>query len=950
MTGSSPPPHGVLPGERGLGGHAVASGETLDGLGAGGRLVGRGFELERIDRLLGAAVAGGAGGLLIVGDAGLGKTTLLKAAAAHAPGFVAIEARGLESEASWAHACLLELLSPLRHYLDRIPAGQAQALAAALGWAPGSVAGDRFLIAAGTLSLLAAAAESAPLLVLVDDLQWVDAESAAAVLFAARRMHRDRVVFLVAQRPGAVPGAEGLDDLSLTDLSLADAQALLGSDVAGSTVRALVGRLGGNPLALLEVAARLGPGPRRGVAPLPDVLAVGPRLEGIFGPRLDALSADGRQALVVLAAARDGTASRVAAALAESGADAERALDEVEQHRLVRHDGETLTFVHPVLRSETWRLATPQQRRAAHRALADTARSGDVITRTWHRAEAAIGPDDDLAEALVRVADRARTQSGFAASSAALERAAALTTDAGRSADRLAAAVTDAFVSGDVDHTRELAARVLREDSPASARGEALHVLAVLEQHAGSVHTARDLLREAIDVASGSTRTWSYGELALAQHRLGDVPGLTETAERMGAMPEDGGPLQGALGAWVHGAAQMHADRPEHGRPSLHRALRQMESDSSLRDDPRLLVYVMLGVSWLGDLEEIPRVERRMRVARDRGALGVLVTALSMSAYGRAEFLSDHVGAFADAGEAVELADQLGYVADAAPAVELLAWEHSARGLHDEAHRLLDRARQLVTRSGTAELAAHLAITTAFCALCRGDLEEIVTVLEPRIATDCGVGAVGEPLGVAPLLVEAYAGLGRRADAAALAERYADVSRLPLPTTAALVARCRALGSPDDDAASAAFEEALALHAGSPDRFEASHTRLLYGARLRRAGRRTQAREQIAVAATEFAEMDLLHWVQRADAELRATGRTARPRRQLAEEPLTSQETRVAMSAAEGLSNREIAAALFLSPKTVEHHLSSVYRKRGLHSRVQLARAFRAGPDPAPDA
>ena len=196
--------------------------------------------------------------------------------------------------------------------------------------------------------------------------------------------------------------------------------------------------------------------------------------------------------------------------------------------------------------------------------------------------------------------------------------------------------------------------------------------------------------------------------------------------------------------------------------------------------------------------------------------------------------------------------------------------------------------------------------------------------------------------------MEAYARLGRRADAAALAERYAEVSRLPLPTTAALVARCRALGSPDDDAAAAAFEESLAFHVESPDRFEAAHTRLLYGARLRRAGRRTQARDQLRAAAGQFAEMDLVHWVQWAETELRATGQTARPRRPLAEEPLTSQETRVAMSAAQGMSNREIAAALFLSPKTVEHHLSSVYRKRGLRSRVQLAHAF-SRPDDDPD-
>ena len=198
-------------------------------------------------------------------------------------------------------------------------------------------------------------------------------------------------------------------------------------------------------------------------------------------------------------------------------------------------------------------------------------------------------------------------------------------------------------------------------------------------------------------------------------------------------------------------------------------------------------------------------------------------------------------------------------------------------------------------------------------------------------------------LGVAPTLVEAYVGLGRTADAAALAERYAAVTpQPPSPPTAALVARCLALAAADDEAAAEAFEAALAAHAQAPDVFEAARTRLLYGARLRRAGRRVAAREQLRAASDAFAAMDLTAWARRAADELAATGATARPRRPLASEPLaseplTSQETRVALLVARGLSNREVAAALFLSPKTVEHHLASVFRKRGFRSRTELA-------------
>ena len=416
------------------------------------------------------------------------------------------------------------------------------------------------------------------------------------------------------------------------------------------------------------------------------------------------------------------------------------------------------------------------------------------------------------------------------------------------------------------------------------------------------------------------------------------MAGLARTAERMAATDAD---AEGqALTDWARGTALAHVGEVEPGRALLRRARERMESDPSLRDEPRLLPFVLLALAFLGDVgDAVPDAERRLRIARERGALGILVAVLSMTAFGRAELLGDHAGAFADAGEAVDLAAHLGYVADAAPAAELLAWEYAARGRHDEAGRLLDHARDLVTRSGTLDVAAHLALTAAFCALCRGDLAEVAMLLEARIAADGGVGALGEPLGVAPLLVEAYAGAGRRAEAAVLAARYADVTRDPVPATAALVARCRALGADGDDA-EAAFEEALRWHAEAHDGFETPHSRLLFGEWLRRAGRRTAAREQLAAAADGFAAMELTLWATRAENELRATGRTARPRRPLPEEPLTPQETRIARLAADGMANREIAAALFLSPKTVEHHLSTVYRKRGLRSRAQLAQVF----------
>ncbi|MGY1664294.1 AAA family ATPase [Geodermatophilus sp. SYSU D00696] len=936
MSWSWRPPDGLLPDERAAGGQAVASGETPD-------LVGRTAELARIERLLDDARSGRSGLLVVEGEAGVGKTALLRAAAARATGSTLLQARGIESEATLPHAVLLELLGPLRPLLAGVPPGQAAALAAALGWGPPDVPGERHLVGAGTLSLLAAAAAATSLLVLVDDLQWADAESAAALLFAARRMHGDRVAVVVSRRPSPDP-VPGADLLPVGALPAEEARTLLAGRVAPAVARRLADRVGGIPLALLEVAAALSPAQRAGTEPLPADLPTGPALAGAFDPELAALPPGAREAVLLLAAAYDGNAATVAAALARTGTDPAAALDAAEQRGVVVRTGDALDFRHPLLRSLVWRRASPADRRRAHHLLAETARSGDDVARTWHRALAAAGPDEALAGELAVVAGRARGRRGLAASSAALERAAALTGDAARAAALLAAAVRDAADGGDAARARALAGEVLRGAAPPGVRAEVLHVLGRVEQDTGSVPAAHDLLRAAAETAEGRTAAWVLTDLAVVQHRLGDVAGMQATARRITAAAGTGDPLQRVLAAWVTGIAALHVGDPDRGRPHLRAAVEGMEADPELRAEPRLLPLLVLALGWLADpLAAVPVVERRLREARTLGALGVLVSVLSMTAHGRAEMLGDHAGAYADAGEAVELAEQLGYVADAAPALELLAWEAAARGRHDEAAAYLDRARALVTRAGTAAVAAHLTVNEAFCALCRGDLAAVARLLEARLAADGGVGPLGEPLGVAPVLVEAWAGLGRVAEAAELAAEYERVSRSPLPPTAALVARCRALACPDDDEATALFERALAAHAAAPDAFETPHTRLLFGERLRRSGRRTRAREELAAAADAFAALDLVHWARRAEEELRATGRTARPRRPLPEEPLTAQETRIALLAAQGASNREIAAELFLSPKTVEHHLTSVYRKRGLRSRVQLARLVPPG-------
>ena len=815
----------------------LASGETPKSPAA---LVGRDQELARVRELLEAVRGGLTGALVVEGEAGIGKTSLLAAAEELADGFTCLWARGVESEAALGHAALLELITPVRDRLADVPAAQAEALAAALGWGPTVAPGDRYLVAAATLSLLAAAAEPAPVLVLVDDLHWVDQESAAALLFAARRLRRDAVAFLFAVRTGsaaAVPLA-GLPRLSLAGLAPAEAAGLLPGRLADPVAAQLVERTRGNPLALAEVASRLTPAQLVGAAALPDPLPVGAHLELVYEALLTGLSAPAWRAVLLCAAGPEGANPGLVGAL---GGEAARA------------------------------------------------------ARTWHLAEAAAGPDDALAGELVAVAEQDRTRRGFAAASAALERAALLTTDPGRAAERLATAVSDAFLAGDVERTRVLAARVLDGPAGRTARAQVLYTLGMLEQYAGSIPRAAELLAAAAEQADGAQRVWALAELGNTRFRLNDLAGVGEIADRLAEAADPSDPGQRALAAFARGVTLTVAGDPAAGRPLLIEVLELLQS-SALRHDPRYLVNLALAAGFLGDLRGlVAPLEQRLAETRERGALGLLVPGLALMAAGRA-WLGNHTGAFADAGEAAELGEQLGYATDAAVAVEMLAWQSAARGLHDDARRVLERARVL-----------------------------------------------GEPLGVAPDLVEAYIGLGRAADAAALAERYANATApSPPPPTAALVARCQGLTATDEEAAAEAFQTALAAHAQAPDAFETARTRLLHGASLRRAGRRVAAREQLRVALDAFTAMDLTAWAQRAADELAATGATARPRRPFTDEPLTSQETRVALLVARGLSNREVAAALFLSPKTIEHHLASVFRKRGFRSRTELASAFAA--------
>ncbi|HEX6246698.1 MAG TPA: BREX system ATP-binding domain-containing protein [Nocardioidaceae bacterium] len=905
-------------------------------------LVGRDPELARLAQVLSRAGSGRAAAAVIRGEAGCGKTHLLDALVemARTDGWRCLEVLGVESEAVLPGAGLMTVVSPLRGGLGSVPAVQAKALSAALGWGPAADSVDRFLVGAATLSLLASESARTPLLITVDDVQWVDTESADALAFAARRLGLDRVAVVMTHRAGTplpVP-LDGFEVMDLEGLDAGAARALLGQGFAAAVVERLVSETGGNPLALQECRRLLSQAQRAGAAPLPPTLPAPERFREVYARELGSLSPGAWRTAVLCAAGSDREAGPVLAALAAEGLDGERCL--AESGEVLVADGGVLTFRHPVLRSVTWELASPSERRSAHSSLAEVV--SDRTARAWHRAQATVGHDAELARELATVADGERSRRGFAAASRTVERAARLTPDPGLRGAWLATATDDAYLAGDADRARRLAAEVLDADTAAEPRARVLVVLGMLEWSHGTFARARELFLQAAGLATGRLLLRTLCELFHTCHLLDDDEGMTDAADRAAAVADPADPEQAMLAAYLSGAARVVEGRPDLGAPLLHAAVELLESDPGLRDDPRHLMVSLLCARWLMDpTVAVAYAERRINRAREVGALGVLAMGLSLSSAGLA-WLGDHVRAHAFAGEAVELLETLDSAADPGGAYVVAATECACRGMHDEARRLLDRARVNVTVNGFDPMPPHLARAVALCALCRADLTEVVEVLEDQLVRFNGVGDYLEPLGVAPLLVEAYLGLDRDGDARELAARFgAAQSEQVHPEVAAMVDRCEGLVAGDLDEAASAFERSLATV--GVDRFEAARTRLLYGMRLRRTGLRVDARTQLTAARREFAAMDLTFWAERAAQELAGTGERARSRT-ATREPLTSQETRVALLVAEGLKNREVAAALFLSPKTVERHLGAVLRKRGLRTRTELARALALDP------
>ena len=914
-------------------------------------LIGRESECARLDELVDRARLGRTAALVVRGEAGIGKTALLDYAAERADGMTVVRALGVESEAELEFSALHEVCWPLRDHLADLSEHQADALRAALGVTSGD-AKDRFAVGAGALSLLAAAAEREPLLVVVDDAQWLDRSSRETLLFAMRRLRADRVALLYAAREGEERRFEapGVESLSLAGLGPDAAASLLGDaggpEVAPEVARRLLEESHGNPLALIELPGLLSAGQLAGVEPLEDPLPAGSAIERAFARRAEALPEDARTALLVAAVSPSNAVETVVGALDALGLSGE-ALAPVEDAGLLRIADGRLNFRHPLVRSAVYHAAPGADRRAAHTALAEALTgSPQTEARAWHLAGAALGQDEQAAEALAEAAEQARRRSGYAAAATALERAARLTPDPAVGLERLAAAADAAWHAGRAGAAGELVAETLAGVGDGRLRAEALRLRGSIEFFAGRSDTAAASLLEALSLleeTDAGAAVGVAGDAVNALVRLRRTDDALETAGRARALaPEDGSEVD-AEATIMLGYALCFAGRYGEAKPHLQRAVELFRAGVGV-PGPLQAGRLTAALGWLGLHEEAHRyLADTVARAREAGAVGSLASLLASAAW-LALHASRWNEAYADASEALDLAEEFDQPVIAAQMFGVLTWVSALRG-DEERCRAYHQETELRAAAFGFTLYRMLArLCLALLDLGAGRVQDAIGRLE-EVARHADERELYVP-GVSPQLelAEALIRANRGAEAEAILAAFDRSEFSSVPLFQAHAERCRGLLA-EDDAFARHFEEAVGLHAKAESPFALARTRLCYGERLRRVGQRVAAREELKASLETFDRIGAGPWAERARVELRASGETLRRRESHEAEALTPQELQIALQVAEGKSNKEVGAALFLSHKTVEFHLSRIYRKLDIHSRAELIRLFATEPD-----
>ncbi len=913
---------------------------NTDGRGSG--LRGRRTESKRLERLLADARQDHSGVVAVRGEAGVGKTALLDYLAERADGFRILRAVGIESEMELAYAGLHQLCAPLLAGLEDLPVPQRDALSTAFGLSAGEPP-DRFLVGLAVLSLVSEAAEEKPLLCIVDDAQWLDRVSAQTLAFVARRLLAERTVLAFGVRePSGERELAGLPELVVMGLSDGDARALLDSVISGPVDQRvrdrIVAETRGNPLAVLELPRGLSPAELAFGFGLTDTMPLASRIEEGFLRRLEPLPVETKRVLLAAAAEPGGDDALLWRAVDRLGIGHEAA--SAAQAAGLIELGARVRFRHPLVRSAAYRSASLSDRQEVHRALAEvTDADVDPDRRAWHLAHAATGPDEGVAAELERSADRAQARGGMAAAAAFLEESVRLTLDPARRAERALAAAQAKYDAGSPE-----AALALIEMAQAGPFDELRHARVDLlrAQIAFATRRGNDappLLLEAgrqlesLDIGLARETYLEAFIAAVIVGRLSRGGDMVDVAKAALAAPAQSTPLR-APDLLLDGLALLATEGRAMATPILKQAVSAFRSDEGLSTHERLRWLNLAGRVaqdlWDDESWELLSTQH-VRLARQTGELTVLPIALRSRIF-----------------------------------------QHGLWGEVDEGAALTGEAEAVSAAIGT-QLAAYG--TVALAAL-RGREAETVALAE---ATLDDVKSRGEGLGVGIshfTVALLYNGLGRYPEALAQAERaceYEDLGiicwaltelieaaarcgkheaatdaleRLSLTAQAGgtdwglgVEARSRALLR-EDDAAEALYREAIGRLARTRVRVELARAHLVYGEWLRRERRRVEAREQLRTAHDMLSEMGVEAFAERARRELAATGETARKRTDETRDELTPQEAQIARLARDGLSNPEIGAELFISPRTVKYHLRKVFTKLDIDSRHELGTAL----------
>ncbi|HUJ53674.1 MAG TPA: AAA family ATPase, partial [Steroidobacteraceae bacterium] len=884
-------------------------------------LRGRASECAALDGLLRDVRAGQSRALVVRGEAGIGKTVLLEYLISSASDLTIVRTAGVESDIELAYASLHQLCVPLLDCLDRLPGPQRQALEIVFSLGAGA-APDRFLVGLAVLSFFAAVAAERALLCVIDDAQWLDQASAQTLAFVAHRLLAERVgLVFAARRPGEE--LQHLPELEVHGLGDADARALLSSAVRfklDERIRdRIIEEMRGNPLALLELPRGLTATQLAGGFGLPEAQALTSRIQEGFLRRLEPLADDARLLLLLAAAEPVGDPLLLSRAAGRLGI-AVSAVDAETDGLLAL--GRRVTFRHPLVRSAVYRSATVRDRQAVHLALAEaTDREVDPDRRAWHLSTAAAGPDEEVASELEASAGRAQARGGAAAAAAFLERAVALTADPGRRADRALAAAQASLQAGAFDAALGLlsTAQTGPLDDVQLARVDLLRGHIAFASGAASdappllLRAARRLEPFDVELACETYLT-AWGAAGMAGQ--GDV--IVEIWRAVRALPSTSGDPR-PLELLLEGMAQLAIEGPAAAAPTLQRAVEalvEMPAEDALRWG-----WAAIGASTaVWDDEGMRAISaRQVRLVRDAGVLAQLPLHLASLALS-----TSWTGDLAGVASLIAEAESVAAATGTAFAPFTLMRLRALQGREAEASALISETIEHASFGGRGIAAtnAHWAAAVLYNGLARYDeaaraaRRATSNTFEPWVSTFA-----------LPELVEAAA-RGSDAELAreALVRLAATTQACGTHFALGIEARCRALVT-EGPAADDLYREAIERLSRTRLRPELARAHLVYGEWLRRESRRVDAREQLRTAQEMFAAIGMEAFAERTRNELQASGEKVRKRSVETRDDLTAQEWQIARLARDGLSNPEIGARLFLSPRTVEWHLRNVFNK-----------------------